>query len=104
MRNIKSNHSFVDIDFEYSIGVRIKECSLSAIMEAFCTILPKMVTDFVMKILLGYAEYVMKQEEKPFGCDNCGNTRAFIWKTRHGKPTQLLTIFRWVNLHQLQVQ
>jgi hypothetical protein len=29
-------------------------------------------TDFVMKILLGYAEYVMKQEEKPFSCDNCG--------------------------------
>ena len=104
MGNIKSKHSFIEIDFEYSIGVRIKECSLSAIMEAFCTILPKMVTDFVMKILLGYAEYVMKQEEKPFNCDNCGNTRAFIWKTRHGKPTQLLTIFRWVNLHQLQVQ
>ena len=25
MGNIKSNHSFVDIDFEYSIGMRIKE-------------------------------------------------------------------------------
>ena len=104
MRNKKSKHSFLEIDFEYSIGVRIKECSLSAIMEAFCTILPKLVTDFVMKILLGYAEYVMKQEEKPFSCDNCGNNRTFIWKTRHGKLTQLLTIFCWINLHQLQVQ
>ena len=90
MKNIKSKHSFIKIDFKYSIGVRIKECSLTAIMEAFCTILPELVTDFVMKILLGYAEYVMKQEEKPFSCDNCGNTRAFIWKTWHGKPTQLL--------------
>ena len=104
MGNMKSKHSFIEIDFEYSIKVRIKECSLSAIMEAFCTILPKLVTDFVMKIVLGYAEYVMKQEEKPISCGNCGNNRAFIWKTRHGKPTQLLTIFRWINLHQLQVQ
>jgi hypothetical protein len=27
-----------------------------------------------------------------------------IWKTRHGKETKILTIFKWVTLHQLQVQ
>ncbi len=27
-----------------------------------------------------------------------------MWKTRHGWPTRILTIFQWVVLHQLQVQ
>jgi hypothetical protein len=32
------------------------------------------------------------------------NDREFIWKTRHGKETKILTTFHWVVLQQLQVQ
>ena len=37
-------------------------------------------------------------------CEGCGNDKEFIWKTRHGKETKILTVFQWVRLQQLQVQ
>jgi hypothetical protein len=64
-----------------------EECSLSEIITAFCSFLPNLLTDFIMKVLLGYAEYVMSLGNKAFSCEICGNNHHFIWKTRHGKPT-----------------
>jgi hypothetical protein len=61
-------------------------------------------TDFIQKVVTGYGEYVMALEKKPFCCDKCGNNRGFIWKTRQGKETKILTVFQWVTLRQLQVQ
>ncbi|MGC8500259.1 MAG: hypothetical protein ACP5OS_03660 [Leptospirillia bacterium] len=46
----------------------------------------------------------MARSKKPFCCGKCGNDEAFIWKTRHGKETKVLTTFQWVVLQQLQVQ
>jgi len=94
----------VSIEFECKFGVKIKECSLGSIISAFLRFLPDLLTDFIMKTLLGYAEYVMALEEKPFCCEKCGNSRNFTWKTRHGKTTRILTIFQWITLHQLQVK
>ena len=83
----------VNIEFECRFGVKIKECSLGSIISAFLRFLPDLLMDFIMKILLGYAEYVMNLEEKPFCCEKCGNSRNFTWKTRHGRTTRILTIF-----------
>jgi len=94
----------VSIEFECKFGVKLKECSLGSIISAFMRFLPDLLTDFVMKILLGYAEYVMSLAEKPFCCETCGNSRNFTWKTRHGKTTRILTIFQWVSLNQFQVK
>jgi len=94
----------VTIEFDCSFTVKVLECSLSEIITAFCSFLPNLLTDFIMKVLLGYAEYVMSLGNKPFSCEICGNNHYFIWKTRHGKTTRILTIFQWVVLHQLQVQ
>ncbi len=85
----------VSIEFECRFGVKIKECSLRSIIparrlaggSAFLRFLPAcakcsaagrpdLLTDFMMKILLGYAEYVMNLKERPFCCEKCGNTRA----------------------------
>ena len=66
--------------------------------------LPKILTDFLQKALIGYGELVMAWSKKPFCCGKCGNDREFIWKTRHGKETKILTTFQWVVLQQLQVQ
>jgi len=94
----------VDVEFECSFKVNIKECSLSFITRAFMGFLPDLLTDFIMKILLGYAEYTMNLDVKPFSCERCGNNRRFSWKTRHGKATKILTVFQWVFLDQLQIK
>jgi hypothetical protein len=73
-------------------------------MKAFLMLLPDLLVDFFQKVLVGFAEYEMGLKEKLFSCDNCGNDSEFIWKTRHGKGTKILTWFRWITLQQLQVQ
>ena len=104
MENAYYQKQEVTIEFDCRFTVKVLECSLSEIITAFCSFLPNLLTDFIMKVLLGYAEYVMSLENKPFSCEICGNNHHFIWKTRHGKTTRILTIFQWVVLHQLQVQ
>ena len=45
----------------------------------------------------------MSLPRKSFACTCCGDRRDFVWKTRHGKATTILTWFRWLTLKQLQV-
>jgi hypothetical protein len=56
----------VAIDFDCQFIVKVSGCSLKAIMGAFITFLPVLLADFIKKILLGYAEYIMRLEDKPF--------------------------------------
>lgn len=92
------------IEFDYPFSVEVNRCSLSEILLAFKKFVSQLLPEFIMKVLLGYAEYTMSLEIKPFSCDKCCNNKDFIWKTKHGKKTKLLTIFQWVVLQQLQVQ
>ena len=46
----------------------------------------------------------MARKKKPFACETCGNNERFIWKTRCGMATKLLTTFAWVTIRQMQVQ
>jgi hypothetical protein len=91
------------ITFNCEFDVAITSSELPAIMKAFAKLLPLLLTDFTQKILLAFAEFYMGQKIKPFPCV-CGNAEHFIWKTHHGKPTGILTIFMMVWLGQLQVQ
>ena len=45
----------------------------------------------------------MACQKKSFEC-KCGNATDFIWKTRHGKPTTILSWLGWITIPQLQVQ
>jgi hypothetical protein len=72
-------------------------------MKAFAKLLPLLLTDFTRKILLAFAEFYMSEKIKPFPCQ-CGNAEHFTWKTRHGRPTGILTVFMKVMLDQLQVR
>ena len=94
----------IRIEFGCQLRVEIMECRLATILMAFTKLLPQMLTDFIQKVLLGFGENAMVQSRKPFGCNTCGNDKEFIWKTRHGKKTKILTVFRWVSMEQLQVQ
>lgn len=96
--------SGITIDFECQFSVYIKDGRLTTILSGFCKLLPQILRDFIQKVLIGFGEYAMNLKKKPFSCDKCGNDKEFIWKTKHGRETKILTIFQWVVLHQMQVQ
>ena len=94
----------ITVKFNCQFTVHLKDGGLTTILSAFCKLLPQLLADFIQKVLLGLGEYAMALKKKPFSCDCCGNDEEFIWKTRHGKETKILTIFQWVTLQQLQVK
>lgn len=94
----------ITIEFDCQFRVCVVQSSFSSIMKAFLMLLPQLLEDFFQKVLVGFGEYEMTQERKSFACHSCGNDREFIWKTRHGKATTILTWFRYITLKQLQVR
>ena len=94
----------ITIEFDCLFRVNLKGCDFSSIMKAFLILLPQLLEDFFQKVLVAFGEYEMAQEQKCFACKCCGNDTRFIWKTRHGKATTILTWFRYITLKQLQVE
>jgi hypothetical protein len=93
----------ITIEFDCQFRVDIQTSDFSSIMKAFLILLPHLLEDFFQKVIVGYGEYEMALAKKSFACTCCGNDTDFIWKTRHGKATKILTWFRWITLKQLQV-
>lgn len=94
----------ITVEFDCQFRVNLQSSDFSSIIKAFLMLLPQLLEDFFQKVLIGFAEYEMGLEKKSFSCKCCGNDSLFIWKTRHGKATNILTWFRWITLKQLQVQ
>lgn len=94
----------ITIEFDCQFRVNMGRCDFSSIMKVFLMLLPQLLEDFFQKVLVGFGEYEMAQEKKSFACKCCGNDTKFIWKTRHGKATTILTWFRYITLKQLQVE
>jgi hypothetical protein len=94
----------ITIEFDCQFRVHLDRSDFSSIMKAFLLLLPKLLEDFFQKVLIGFGEYEMALRKKSFVCRHCGNDREFVWKTRHGKATTILTWFRWITLRQLQVR
>ncbi len=94
----------ITIEFDCLFRVNMGQCDFSSIMKAFLVLLPQLLEDFFQKVLVAFGEYEMAQEKKSFACKCCGNATKFIWKTRHGKATAILTWFRYITLKQLQVE
>jgi hypothetical protein len=93
----------ITLDFESQFRVTLTSSDFVAIMKAFLLLLPQFLEDFFQKVLVGFAEYELSVPQKSFAFTCCGNDRDFVWKTRHGKTTTILTWFRWIKLCQLQV-
>jgi len=93
----------ITVDFESQFRVTLTSSDFSAIMKAFLLLLPQFLEGFFQKVLVGFTEYEMSLPRKSFACTCCGNGSDFVWKTRHGKATTILTWFRWLTLQQLQV-
>jgi len=94
----------ITIEFECQFRVDLQNSDFSSIMKAFLMLLPQLLEDFFQKVLVGFGEYEMSLKKKSFTCKRCGNDTEFVWKTRHGKATTILTWFRWITLKQLQVR
>jgi len=94
----------ITIEFDCQFRVNMGRSDFSSIMKAFLMLLPQLLEDFFQKVLVAFGEYEMAQDKKTFACKCCGNDTKFIWKTRHGKATTILTWFRYITLKQLQVE
>ena len=94
----------ITIEFECQFRVGLQDSDFSSIMKAFLMLLPQLLEDFFQKVLVSFGEYEMGLKKKSFACKCCGNDTEFVWKTRHGKATTILTWFRWITLKQLQVR
>lgn len=92
------------IEFDCQFRVHMEGSDFTSIMRAFLCLMPRLLEDFFQKVLIGFGEYEMAQKKQSFACKSCGNNAGFIWKTRHGKPTRILTWFRYILVRQLQVQ
>ena len=94
----------IEIEFDCQFKLCLERSNFSSIMKAFLMLLPQILEDFFQKVLIAFGEYEMALKQKSFDCNCCGNDTEFIWKTRHGKATKILTVLRWITLKQLQVQ
>ena len=92
------------MDYKISLRIDISEPTLKAITQAYLEILPMLLSDFFQAVLQAFAEQFMALPKKPFCCERCGNEEEFVWKTRKGKSTGILSIFGMVRLFQLQVK
>lgn len=92
------------INYRATFSIDIAEPTLKALTEAYSQLSRILISDFFQNVLRRFAEHFMELETKPFCCERCGNRKEFIWKTRVGKPTEVLTIFGLVRLGQLQVR
>ena len=79
------------ITFDCQFKVKVPDVTLTTLLKAFTYLLPKILVDFIQKALIGYGELVMARKQKPFACPKCGNAERFTWKTRAGKPMEVLT-------------
>jgi len=99
-----SRSTEITMDYDCEFQVTLPNCQLMTLLAAFASILSQLLNDFLKRAILLYAEAAMQAPHKPFACDRCGNDQRFIWKTKRGRPTRILTLYQWVVLDQLQVQ
>ena len=92
------------INFTLNIDIDVIDSKLKTILKAHTIISQKALDQFVQQVILEFAKEDMKMEVKPFRCEKCGQNINFIWKTRHGKKTGILTEFKKIIIKQLQIQ
>ena len=92
------------IEFSCSTIIDISSPKLEDICKQFSLIFVIIIREFFKQILLCYGEEIVRNGSITLRCPHCGNSKSFTWKTRHGKPTSIMTIFGKVVLDQLQVK
>lgn len=101
---INPQENSITIRYNWQFTLHFKDSKLRTILAVFSEVLPQILAEFIQSVLIGFGEHAMSISRKPFCCARCGNDKEFIWKSRHGRETKILTVFQWVTLRQLQVQ
>ena len=94
----------MNFQFEADFSFDVDDPKLSTILNTIKTILPLIISQLFNKILLVFAESYMNNKDKIICCAKCDNNTDFIWKTKHGKHTQIKTVFCLLFINQLQWQ
>jgi hypothetical protein len=92
------------INFNCEYFMDLPDCKHGTIICAFTKLLPMMLADLFQCVLAHFADEFMSAPITPFRCSACGNDRDFSWKTHHGKPTSLRTMFARLTIRQLQIK
>ncbi len=91
-------------NFEFNYTIDIQDCKLNTVLAAYNEMKTDLLNIFTQKVIEEFANEYMTHRIKPFACEQCGNNENFIWKTRHGRLTKIITILQPVFLRQLQVE
>lgn len=94
----------MQLNIKITYKIDINECSLHTLIKRFQEISGIIFNYFVQETIVQFANRAMSRNNKPFSCEKCGNNKDFIWKTRHGKQTKIITIIQTLILKQLQVE
>ena len=79
------------ISLECHFDIEIDSPDLKNILATFAKFLPLVLSDFIQKILLAFAEmYMQKIKVKPWAC-KCGNNEDFIWNPSLPVDATILT-------------
>ena len=83
----------VKMSYGANFSIDISEPTLKAITQAYIQVSRMLLSDFFQTVVKRFTDYFMELKTKPFYCGRCGNREEFIWKTREGKLTEVLTLF-----------
>ncbi len=92
------------IKFKTDFNIDISDPKLTTIIKKVKGIIFIILQEILNNILLNFAEYYMENKKEAFCCERCGNKREFVWKTRHGRETGIMTILGNLKLKQLQIK
>ena len=65
------------LKFNFTFSIEIEDCKLNTLILTFKKIRKNFINSFIQQVLLEFAEYYMNENEKPFGCEKCGNNKNF---------------------------
>ena len=94
----------MNVEFNFLFNIEIKSSKLKELLGIFKLLINQIFSEFVKVVLLKFAEERMNGIGKTFSCEDCGESHDFIWKTRHGKKTKIITELGNIEIEQLQVQ
>lgn len=84
--------------------IELSDPKLETIIDIYHEIAQELLPRLIDGVLLNFADDMIRKGDETIRCERCGSRGALNWKTRHGEPTKIVTIFQPVLIHQLQVE
>ena len=92
------------IKLNVSNTIDISDSNLETIIGTYTEMIQGLLPRYINGIITYFAEAMIRGGSKELECRRCGAPGTIHWKTRHGEPTTIITIFQRVRINQLQVE